>query len=140
MATVPSPRLKQRPRIEIIPLIDIMFFLLATFMIVSISMVHNQGITLNLPGASTAEPSDPDAASVTLSVRPDGSVYYNAEPMTVPQLAAELRRLKASAPQTRVILQGDRNCPFGRVIEVFDQIRQIGLNKLIIQTQKPAAS
>jgi biopolymer transport protein ExbD len=54
---IPSPRAKRRARIEI-PLIDIMFFLLATFVMVSLSMIRNQGINVNLPVAATSAPQD----------------------------------------------------------------------------------
>lgn len=49
---LPLPNIRRRPRIEIIPLIDIIFFLLATFVMVSLSMVRNQGLNVNLPRAS----------------------------------------------------------------------------------------
>ncbi len=56
MTPIPSPRSKKRARIEIIPLIDIIFFLLATFVMVSLSMVKNKAIPVNLPPASTGAP------------------------------------------------------------------------------------
>jgi biopolymer transport protein ExbD len=56
MTIIPSPRGQKRARIEIIPLIDIMFFLLATFVMVSLSMVKNQGIPVRLPSAATGQP------------------------------------------------------------------------------------
>jgi biopolymer transport protein ExbD len=55
---IPSPRAKRRAHIEIIPLIYIMFFLLATFVMVSLSMIRNQGINVNLPVAATSAPQD----------------------------------------------------------------------------------
>ena len=55
---IPSPTVARRARIEIIPLIDIMFFLLATFVMVSLSMVKNQGIPIRLPVATTSAPQD----------------------------------------------------------------------------------
>ena len=56
MTTIPSPRSTRRARIEIIPLIDIIFFLLATFVMVSLSMIQNRGIPVQLPAATTGVP------------------------------------------------------------------------------------
>lgn len=56
MTKIPSPRSNKRARIEIIPLIDIIFFLLATFVMVSLSMVQNRGIPVTLPAAATGAP------------------------------------------------------------------------------------
>jgi hypothetical protein len=55
---VPSPRSGKKARIEIIPLIDIVFFLLATFVMVSMAMIKNQGVSVNLPVASTSAPQE----------------------------------------------------------------------------------
>lgn len=140
MATIPSLRPQRRPRIEIIPLIDIMFFLLATFMMVSLSMIQNQGLPLNLPAAATSTPANPDPQALTLSVRADGSIFYNGQPVNQSDLTERLRQLHAATPDARVIVQGDRDCPFGKVIELFDQIRRLGFTRLTIQTQRPAAS
>jgi len=71
---IPSPRARKRARIEIIPLIDIIFFLLATFVMVSLSMVKNRGIQVNLPGAETSVPQDA-AERVFLGVNDQGEIY-----------------------------------------------------------------
>ncbi len=74
MARLPSPRAKVRPRLEIIPFIDIMFFLLATFMMVSLSMIRNEGISVHLPTAATAVPQERHD-QVSLSVTEAGGLY-----------------------------------------------------------------
>ena len=63
MPSLPSPRGKTRPRLEIIPFIDIMFFLLATFMMVSLSMIKNEGLPVKLPQAATATPQNRNSLS-----------------------------------------------------------------------------
>jgi biopolymer transport protein ExbD len=76
MTIIPSPRGQKRARIEIIPLIDIMFFLLATFVMVSLSMVKNQGIPVRLPSAATGQPQErKDAATITVSAT--GQLYLD---------------------------------------------------------------
>ena len=83
MPAIPSPRSGRRPRLEIIPFIDIMFFLLATFMMVSLSMIDNQGIDLNLPGANSAKPQDQTDHTQTVSVAKSGELFFNKEPITL---------------------------------------------------------
>src|SRR6186997_3151614 len=90
----------KRARIEIIPLIDIIFFLLATFIMVSLSMSKNQGVQVSLPTASTAaslgDQNELDKA-VTLSVNSKGEVFYNKEKISIAQLPLKLQSLKAQS-------------------------------------------
>src|SRR5882757_3950300 len=91
---------RKRARIEIIPLIDIIFFLLATFIMVSLSMSKNQGVQVALPTASSAaslgDQSDQDKA-VTLGVTAKGDVFYNKEKITFAQLPLKLQTLKSTS-------------------------------------------
>lgn len=138
MATLSSPRPKSRPRLEIIPFIDIMFFLLATFMMVSLTMVQNEGIDLQLPAAKTSRPTNDPPDRMTISVAEDGGVYLDKMAISKEELSAKMAELKKSAPETKIILQGDFSCDFGKVVEVFDLARSQGLTKLIIRTRRPA--
>jgi biopolymer transport protein ExbD len=73
---VPPLRSRRRARIEIIPLIDIIFFLLATFMMVSLSMIQNHALSVHLPVAASGAPVDQSHA-VSLSVMQDGTYAWN---------------------------------------------------------------
>lgn len=126
---------RRRARIEIIPLIDIMFFLLATFVMVSLSMIRNQGIALNLPAAATSTPQGQDRRWV-VSVAADGTLYVDKQPATLAGLRGQFTRLAQSAPETRVYLQGDERADFGIVLSVLDTARETGLTKIVIQTRK----
>src|SRR6202012_2675890 len=97
MTVIPSPRSHKRARIEIIPLIDVVFFLLATFVMVSLSMVKNQGISVNLPAAKSSAPQSRES-SVVISVTAEGEVYLNKEAVTIEKLVAALRETLASNP------------------------------------------
>ena len=91
MTIIPSPRSNRRPRIEIIPLIDIIFFLLATFVMVSLSMIQNRGIPVQLPAATTGLPqAREDSASISISER--GEVYFEKQLVDATQLDAALRQ------------------------------------------------
>ncbi len=129
----------KRARIEIIPLIDIIFFLLATFVMVSLSMTKNQGVQVALPGAATAsslsDPSEQDK-TVTLSVTEKGEIFYNKDKVSVTQLPFKLQTLKTSMKDPRVVITGDANADFKLVVQVLDEVRKIGITKVGISTDK----
>jgi biopolymer transport protein ExbD len=130
---------RKRARIEIIPLIDIIFFLLATFIMVSLSMSKNQGVNVALPTASTAaslgDQQELDKA-VTLSIDGKGDVFYNKEKITIAQLPLRLQTLKSTSKDPKVIINGDANADFKAVVAVLDAVRSIGIGKVGINTDK----
>ncbi len=132
---IPSPRSAKKARIEIIPLIDIIFFLLATFVMVSLSMVKNQGITVNLPVASTSAPQEHKDVS-TISITDAGGYYFNKESVTLEQLVERLKTLKETQPDPQVFINGDQKAEFGNAVGVLDEIRKLGISKVAIQTKK----
>src|SRR6185436_5326852 len=103
---IPSPRSKRKARIEIIPLIDIVFFLLATFVMVSLSMVKNQGIAVNLPVATSSAPQEREEYT-TITVTESGDYYFNKDAVAYEQLTERLKGLKESTPEPRVFINGD---------------------------------
>lgn len=131
---IPSPRSRKHARIEIIPLIDIIFFLLATFVMVSLSMVQNKGIPVNLPVSSSATPQDRKEFS-TITVTQNGEVYFDKQPMDMASLDGALRSLLAANPEPRVFINGDTKAEFGKAIEVLDLVRRRGITKIAIQTK-----
>ncbi len=136
---IPSPRPQRRARIEIVPLIDIIFFLLATFIMVSLSMVKNRGIAVNLPAATTSAPQDRarDDDYTAITVTAGGGFYFNKESVTLEELVQRLRALKASQPEPRVFLNGDEKADFGKAVAVLDEARKLGITKVSIETKKP---
>ncbi len=131
---IPMPNVRKRARIEIIPLIDIIFFLLATFVMVSLSMVKLEGIKVNLPVATTSVPQEsPDV--VTVSISQQGMFYFNDEEMGLDVLILRLRDLKDKNPDVAVLINGDQKAFFGDAIGLLDEIRRMGLHKVTIQTK-----
>ena len=130
---------RKRARIEIIPLIDIIFFLLATFIMVSLSMTKNQGVQVALPTAGTAaslgDQQQMDKA-VTLSVTEKGDVFFNKEKITLAQLPLRLQTLKSTVTDPRVIVNSDAGADFKHVVGVLDEVRRIGIAKVGINTDK----
>ena len=135
MTIIPSPRGQKRARIEIIPLIDIMFFLLATFVMVSLSMVKNQGIPVRLPSVATGQPQErKDAATITVSAT--DQLYLDKEEMSIDALAAKLAALKSANAELKIFINGDEDARLGLAIEVLDTTRQLGISKVAFETKK----
>lgn len=130
---------KKRARIEIIPLIDIIFFLLATFIMVSLSMTKNQGVQVALPTAGSAtslgDQQEMEKA-VTVTVNEKGEVFYNKDKITLAQLPLKLQTLKSTAKDPKVILNGAADADFEAVVAVLDEVRKIGIAKVGINTDR----
>jgi biopolymer transport protein ExbD len=129
----------KRARIEIIPLIDIIFFLLATFVMVSLSMTKNQGVNVALPTAGTAASlgnQQEMEKAVTLSVNEKGEVFYNKDKITLAQLPMRLQTLKSTSRDPKVIINSDGSADFKYVVGVLDEVRRIGISKVGINTEK----
>lgn len=134
MPRIPSPVHNKKPRIEIIPFIDIMFFLLATFMMVSLSMIQNQGIPVNLPLASTASTED-RKNSATITLTREGTLHLDEVPIDRESLVAKLNEMKAANPELRIFINGDRDANFGAAVETLDEIRKAGITRIALQTK-----
>lgn len=132
---IPSPRSKRRARIEIIPLIDIMFFLLATFVMVSLSMIKNLGMDVHLPAASTSQAQDLKNY-VVITVTATGQYHWNKETLSLTDISSKLQQLKVSNPDTRIFINGDAKTPFENVVVILNEARKFGLAKVAIQTVK----
>jgi biopolymer transport protein ExbD len=130
---------RKSARIEIMPLIDIIFFLLATFIMVSLSMSKNQGVQVALPVSSTAQSlgdqKDMDKA-VTLSVNEKGEIFFNKEKILPSQLPLKLQTYKLTAKEPKVIINSDGAADFKHVVVVLDEVRKIGIAKVGISTDK----
>jgi len=124
-------------RIEIIPLIDIMFFLLAAFMLVSLSMVHLKTVKVNLPTSTTAT-ADNQKNLVSLTVNKAGLVFLDGKPFGEHELAQALAaRLRADAG-TRVSISGDEDARNGDMMRLLDLVRSAGIQKVAFETRPPA--
>jgi biopolymer transport protein ExbD len=135
---VASPISHKKARIEIIPLIDIMFFLLASFMMVSLSQVHMKGIKVNLPvGQSGETQSKRDYISV--SVDRNGNPYFDKNEMTYDQLTATLKQVHDENPEAKVFLRGDAETVHGNIIRVLDILRSVGFYKIAFEIKSEAA-
>jgi biopolymer transport protein ExbD len=130
-----SPLPHRKARIEIIPLIDIMFFLLASFMMVSLSMIHMQAIKVNLPTATKANPeTKPDI--VNIAVDKKGDMYLEKTPIKANDLVVELLKKYRANTNIPVYISGDRDASHGSVINVLDLVRKAGIQKVAFAINK----
>jgi biopolymer transport protein ExbD len=134
-----SPIPKKHARIEIIPLIDIMFFLLASFMMVSLSQTHMKGIRVNLPSAN-APPQPPNQVKdyIAIRVTEGGLIYFDNEPVLTDDVLNRLYQLHQQNKDIKVSLSAELLATHGDVITLLDKIRLSGITKIGYQI-KPAS-
>ena len=126
---ISSPVQRKRCRIEIIPLIDIMFFLLASFMMVSLQMEQTQNIRVNLPAATQAA-ADFKPGMINIAVDKSGAVWLEKKQISLPQLSLILSnrfRLDTNLP---VYVSGDNDTLEGAMSEVLRTVRNVGAQKV----------
>jgi biopolymer transport protein ExbD len=124
----------KRARIEIIPLIDVIFFLLATFVLFTLSLNKSNGLTIvRLPVSSTSEPRDP-AGTVTISITDEGTIGWNKELVTLDEFLQRLQQYHLQEPEGRILINGDERAFFAQAVYVFDEARKAGFTKIFIET------
>lgn len=138
MIQIALPQARRKARIEIVPLIDIIFFLLATFVLVSMSMVKNQGVPIRLPVASTGK-SIEQGETMIARISQDGAVFLNKQEYVVEALPQALEAFKNGQRDPKVIIQGDRDASYGNVIAVLDAVRKAGISKVAVQTTRKSS-
>jgi len=125
------PRQEQpKARIEIIPMIDVIFFLLVFFMVSTLSMTINRGLPVNLPTAATSQRDLRENLNLTLTQ--DGEIFLNKEPITLQDLGPRVKTGLASEPELMVIINADGEVRHHTVVEVMDELRLAGISRLAI--------
>jgi len=127
-------RHQKKARIEVIPLIDVVFFLLATFVLFTLSLTRLNGMKVQLPAASTGELSNP-AGAITITVTEGGELAWDSEPVTLDRFLDQLQALRAVAPETQILINGDERADFARAVYVFDEVRKAGIERVEIVTR-----
>ncbi len=124
-----SPLPHKKARIEIIPLIDIMFFLLAAFLLASLSMMRMQTVKMDLPTAVTAKRDfKPDILNI--SVKANGQVYYEKNSVNLDELQKILIDALRKNTNVPVYISGDRETKHGAINRVLDLVRRQGIQKV----------
>jgi biopolymer transport protein ExbD len=130
----------KKARIEIIPLIDVIFFLLATFVLFTLSLNKSGGLRVALPASETSQARSPEGA-VTISITAEGTLAWDKTPVSLDEFIARLQAYKQVEPDPKVLINGDENAMFAQARYVVDEARKAGIAKVLIETRiKPAGS
>jgi biopolymer transport protein ExbD len=138
-----SPIPHKHARIEIIPLIDIMFFLLASFMMVSLSQTHMKGIRVNLPSANTPPPPPNEQKDyVSIRIAEVGLIYFDNVPVNFDDVHPRLFKMHEANPDVKISISAETLALHGDVIGVLDKVRSVGITKIgyQIKTASPTGA
>ena len=123
------PVRRKHSRIEIIPLIDIMFFLLASFMMVSLQMDQSRNVMVNLPPATQAKHDfKPDMMNIAVDSR--GQVWLEKKAISLADLAAAMSNRFRADTNLPVYISGDRDTLHGSMADVYEVVRRAGVQKI----------
>lgn len=119
--------------INLVSMIDILFCILAFFIISSLYLTRSEGLPVNLPKATTAETQS--MAPVNVTIQANGAIALNRQPITLDALEGAVRSQVGSASQSLVIINADTRVSHGLVVSVMDRLRRIQGVKLAIAAQ-----
>lgn len=128
-----SLHIEEKPSIMIVPMIDIIFFLLVFFMLSMLTMVSQKTIALQLPAATVAKVDT--TKTLPVSVDKNGAIYFEREKISLPDLQSRLISAKEKSEKITVVLRGDVDSSYGDVVTVMDAIRHAGIDCISIATE-----
>ena len=120
----------KKARIEIIPMIDTIFFLLVFFMISTLSMANYRGIPVNLPKAASGQHAPSESTAVTLTE--DGKVFIDKQEVVRQEIRSFLAQRLRKNPELLVVINADDKVDHGQVVEILDEARQAGVARMAI--------
>ena len=123
----------KKARIEMLPLIDIVFLLLVFFIYAMLSMAVHRGLPVVLPTSSSAVIDKELLLSVT--VKTDGTIYINKNQIPLNDLTSALKNKTREYKEPGVLLFADRDLPYQKLFNVMDQIRRAGINRISLQAE-----
>jgi biopolymer transport protein ExbD len=123
------------PRVEMLPLIDVVFLLLVVFIYTMLSMAVHKGLPVALPISSQAQSAREKPSVVSITVRADGRVYLDKQLVPIEELTTILKAHADHNDQTGVLLFADRQLPYQSLFHVLDKIRQAGLSRINLQAE-----
>ena len=131
-----SPRRRPPLALDLTPLIDVVFLLLLYFMVTTTAVGESetQGVQVELPRSSSVS-AIPEGHDLTLELTVDGAVSVNGQALSAAMVSAELRKAAQADTSTLVVLRADAGVAHGRVVEVMDLARQLGLTSFAFATE-----
>ncbi len=129
-------RTERQPRLMIIPMIDIIFFLLVFFMMSTLYMVEQRTIPVNLPQAAAAQADVP--RSVSISVTQDGRILFEQEEVPPELLKKRIQAELAKQNNVTFVLRSDKKAEYGKVVAVLDELKLAGVQHVAVATERKA--
>ena len=122
------------PRINILPMIDVIFAILVFFLVSSLYLTRSEGLPVNLPQAKTTQLQK--SQPITVSLDRQGKLTIDSNPTQLEELKAQIEELITTESSTTVIVNADKSVEHGRVVDVIDRLRQIPQVQLAIAAKK----
>ena len=131
-------RARYRPlaEINVTPLVDVMLVLLIIFMVTAPLMTS--GVSVDLP-KTNAQPLNSDSEPLTVSIKADGSIFLQNQAIELSDLVAKLQAIAKNNPERRIFVRGDKDLPYGRIMQVMGTITQGGFTKVALLAEQTAA-
>lgn len=126
---------RKKARIEIIPMIDVMMFLLVFFVLISLHVIPAFGLKTQLPGSTHSESLQP-SHSVVVTIGADGRMMVEGTPSTLGTLATDIGLVKRRYPRIDVVINGDKGVAMQRLIDVMDAVKDAGVTDIAIAAGK----
>jgi biopolymer transport protein ExbD len=124
---------RERPRLEIVPMIDIMMFLLVFFVMIVLRMIPDSGVTLQLPSASTA--ADLKPTQIVVMIGKNNDIHVKNQQVTRAGLQTYLQQLVAAKKNVDVIIAGDKGIKYERLMQVMNAVRKAGVTDVGLATK-----
>jgi len=121
-------------QINIVPMIDVIFAILAFFIMSSLSLTRSEGLPVNLPQASTGQLQQQNLRAL-VTVRANGELFVNRDRVSLDQLTTQISQLRGEQAEIVVIVNADEAVAHGQVVQVMDVLRQVQGAKLAIATE-----
>ncbi len=128
-----NPYKTKNPRIEMLPLIDVVFLLLVFFIYAMLSMAVHRGLPVVLPDSSTAKIDKKLVLSV--SIKSDETIYIDKQQVTLEDLAETLKYRALNETNPGVLLFADRDISYQKLFKVLDQIQTAGIQRISLQAE-----
>ncbi|MGE5588134.1 MAG: ExbD/TolR family protein [Clostridia bacterium] len=128
---------RKRPRVELVPMVDVMTFLIAFFMLFTTYRTNPAGLTVKLPRAVTA--TSQETAGIVVVIDRAGDVYLENRRMTLDGLRQDIERSVEANPNQFVIIRADRDARYSRLVEVMDAARLAGATRLALAAERKSA-
>ena len=126
---------KRKARVEIIPMIDVMMFLLFFFVLISLNVIPALGLKTQLPSSSTAQDLKPQTKAV-ITIAKEDVIQVDGENTTLDALTARLDKLRKDGEKLNLIINSDRGVEVQRLVDVMDTLKKGGFDSISIATRK----